>query len=65
MIQAASCDPIVLSRWPLLNPLGLIPHKRFFGFVGGPLSGRIEKWEHGLGRYGRLGSLSASYRRWR
>ena len=39
-----------------LNPFGLIPHKRLFGFVGGLVSGRIEKWEHGLAAAGVLGS---------
>ena len=43
-----------------INALGLIPHKRLFGFVGGLVGGRIEKWKRGLGRCWRLGLLCAS-----
>ncbi len=47
---------------PSFNSLGLIPHKRLFGFVGGLVSRRIEKWEHGLRCCWRLGLLCASCR---
>ena len=45
---AYHCQLLHEAGFRSFNPLGLIPHKRLFGFVGGLVGRGIEKWQRGL-----------------